>query len=282
MLKRVKKTGSIAKAKPRLSPAKKEAQPIMKLKPNDLLAMKAREGDETAKSRLINENQGLITATMGRYLGLGVEKEDLLQAGNLGMLRAIKTYEPYKGLFTTYAVYWIRQSMEKELDKMGRTIRLPANIIMELSKLAKAKRELTGSLGRLPTEDELSRRTKLPKARVMELSNLGNKLISLDEEMPGNGDPFSALIHGDKNIDLTSLERELDREALLSMISSFLTVEQKDVLFYRYRLDDSGQSTRSLKEVGKILGISPGRAKGVEINAIRRLHNLPNWRHYLK
>jgi len=246
------------------------------------LARRKDEGDEAAKRRLIECNLRLVMSITRNYTKAGVPLLDLIQEGNLGLIRAVEKFDYKKGFkLSTYATWWIRQAISRAIADQGRTIRLPVHIVDVLKKLHRIDRQLVQSLGRDPTPDEVAAVIGLPVARVIQLRQLLDDPVSLETPVGEGDSQFSDLVE-DRNADRPELvvaeQMKLDelREAL-----DGLQDRMRDVIELRYGLDGSKPCT--LEEVGARLGVTRERVRQVEGRALRELElAMPGLREYLR
>ena len=240
------------------------------------------EGDEAAKRRLIESNLRLVMSITRNYTKAGVPLLDLIQEGNLGLIRAVEKFDYKLGYkLSTYATWWIRQAVTRALADQGRTIRLPVHVAEQVRKLLRARRVLTQKLNREPTPDELATESGFPLKRVNELLELVEDPVSL--ELPvGDGESIYAdLIEDTKSDQPDEATAKQLRSVELTEALERLKPRMRNVLTLRFGLD--GQKPRTLEEVGVGLGITRERVRQLETRALKELrHVAPGLQLYLQ
>jgi RNA polymerase primary sigma factor len=246
------------------------------------LARRKDEGDEEAKKKLIESNLRLVMSITRNYTKAGVPLLDLIQEGNLGLIRAVEKFDYKLGYkLSTYATWWIRQAVTRALADQGRTIRLPVHVADQVRRLMRARRQLAQKLNREPTEAELAKESGFPEKRVQELLDLVEDPISLETPVGDGESMYADLIediHSERPDESTSqkLRRKELAEAMLR-----LNPRMRRVLSLRFGLD--GAPPQTLEEVGAGLGITRERVRQLESRALRELRAVaPDLELYLR
>src|SRR5437764_6448447 len=238
------------------------------------MAQRIKAGDAQIRQQFIEANLKLVVSIAKRYQGQGLPLEDLIQEGNLGLLRAVEKFDATRRLkFSTHAFWWIRQAITRAIADQGRTIRLPVHLRDTLTRLTRLRSRLQQDVGREPTEAELAKQMGLPPEKIRELLQVGQELLSLDwplseEEGLELGDVLpDRSAHSPAEVTSSLLLKE-QVNALLTLLSE----RERAVVSLRYGLID-GRS-RTLEEVGKAFGVTRERIRQIEANALQRLRDL--------
>ena len=236
------------------------------------LARRKDAGDELAKKRLIESNLRLVMSITRSYTRAGVPLLDLIQEGNLGLIRAVEKFDYRMGYkLSTYATWWIKQSVSRALADQGRTIRLPTHVAERVRRLLRVRRQLAQKLTREPTPAELAKETGEPEDKVVDLLRLVDDPVSLDSPV-GDGESFFAdLIEDELSAqpdERTALEHQ---HGELSEAIAQLAPRMQRVLVLRFGLD--GEGTRTLEDIGAELGVTRERVRQLESRALRELRN---------
>ena len=245
------------------------------LKPEEepILAAKILEGDEEAKQRLINANLRLVVNIAKHYVGRGMLFLDLIQEGNLGLMKAVDKFDYTKGFkFSTYATWWIRQAITRAIADQARTIRIPVHMVETINKMTRVQRQLVQDLGRDPTAEEISEAMggELTPKRIREIQKIALEPVSLETPIGEEDDSHLGDFIEDKEsespVDYTT--KQLLKEELDSILKD-LTDREERVLRLRYGLDDN--RPRTLEEVGREFGVTRERIRQIEAKAIKKL-----------
>ncbi len=252
---------------------------IQDLREERELARRARAGDKEAAERLVTANLRFVISFVKKYQGRGLELSELVCIGNEGLLKAVKKFDPDKGVkFISYAVWWIRQTVFEAFAEQTRSVRIPLNQNSNLAKLARTNTRLTQSLGRTPTDAEIASEMEEPVDTIRALRRVAASELSLDAPINrGDGDSAS---FGERfsRVEASDIEKNVEasacRNILEMMFEQYLTERERKILYLYYGLDDGEK--RTLEEIGSVLGVTRERIRQIRNRACEKLRESPH------
>ncbi|MDX1455007.1 MAG: RNA polymerase sigma factor RpoS [Gammaproteobacteria bacterium] len=248
--------------------------PLLSAEEEVYFSRKALKGDEASRKRMIESNLRLVVKIARRYINRGLPLLDLIEEGNLGLIHAVEKFDPERGFrFSTYATWWIRQTIERAIMNQTRTIRLPIHVIKEINLYLRAARQLSQELDREPSTEEIARKLDKPIGEVKRMLGLNERIASVDTPIGRDGDRLLLDAIPDENeTDPSTLLQNENLHEVIGVWLGKLTDKQREVVIRRFGLN--GHDKATLEEVGNTIGVTRERVRQIQMDALRRLRQI--------